>query len=129
MCTTGTTEARRAGALSMARTALLLDDDQPSDRRARPLAGRHGIDEPTPMSQMTDPSDWRDALPGPTEELYEAVGRLRHALRAITVATGDSLVEASAREWVITVLREEAANELGEEWMWDAEHDHRPRHG
>ena len=81
------------------------------------------------MSHMSDPTDWRDALPGPTEELYEAVGRLRHALRAITVATGDSLVEASAREWVITVLREEAANELGEEWMWDAEHDHRPRHG
>ena len=81
------------------------------------------------MSQVTDPSDWRDALPGPAEELYEAVGRLRQALRAITVATGDSLVEASAREWVITVLREEAANELGEQWMWDAEHDHGPRHG
>jgi hypothetical protein len=81
------------------------------------------------MSHMTDPSDWRDALPGPAEELYEAVGRLRHALRAIATATGDSLVEASAREWVITVLREEAANELGEEWMSDAEHDHGPRDG
>ena len=81
------------------------------------------------MSQITDPSDWRDALPGPTEELYEAVGRLRHALRGIMAATGDSLVEASAREWVITVLREEAANELGEEWMSDAEHDHGPRNG
>ena len=60
------------------------------------------------MSQMIDPSDWRDALPGPTEELYEAVGRLRHALQGIMAATGDPLVEASAREWVITVLREEA---------------------
>ena len=49
------------------------------------------------MSQMTDPSDWHDALPGLTEELYEAVGRLRHALRGIAAATGDSLVEASAR--------------------------------
>ena len=87
---------------------------------------RHGTTEPAPMNQMSDPTDWRDVLPGPTEELYEAVGRLRHALRAITVATGDSLVEASAREWVITVLREEAANE---EWMWDAEHDQGPRHG
>jgi hypothetical protein len=47
---------------------------------------------------MTDPNDWRDALPGPTEELYEAVGRLRHELRAIAAATGDSLLEASARE-------------------------------
>ena len=72
---------------------------------------------------MIDPTDWRDALPGPAEELYEAVGRLRQALRAFTVATGDSLVEASAREWVITVLREDAANELGEEWMSEAERD------
>ena len=80
------------------------------------------------MINMNDPSDWRDIVPEPTtEELYEAVGRLRHALRAITVASGDSLVEASAREWVITVLREEAANELGEQWMSDAEHDHGPR--
>ena len=31
-------------------------------------------------------------------------------------------------KWVITVLREEAANELGEQWMSDADHDHRPRH-
>jgi hypothetical protein len=36
------------------------------------------------------------------------------------------LVEASARERVVTVLREEAAYELGEEWMADAEHGHRP---
>ena len=79
------------------------------------------------MSQPTDPSDWRDALPGATEELYEAVGRLRHALRDIMTATGDPMVEASAREWVITVLREEAANELGEGWMSDAEHE--PRDG
>ena len=84
-------------------------------------------DESTPMSHMTDPIDWRDALPGPAEELYEAVGRLRHALRGIMAASGDLLVEASAREWVITVLREEAANELGEEWMSDTEHDHGPR--
>jgi hypothetical protein len=74
------------------------------------------------MSHITDPSDWRDALPGPTEELYEAVGRLRHALRGILAATGDPLVEASAREWVITVLREEAANELSEEWMSGTDH-------
>ena len=76
---------------------------------------------------MTDPSDWRDTLPGPAEELYEAVGRLRQALGRIAAATGDSLVEASVREWVITVLREEAANELGEEWMSDTEHDHGSR--
>lgn len=81
------------------------------------------------MSQMTNPSDWRDALQGPTEELYGAVGRLRHALRGIRAATGDPLVEASAREWVISVLREEAANELGEEWMSDAEHDYEPGDG
>ena len=74
---------------------------------------------------MTDPTDWRD-LPGPAEELYEAVGRLRRVLRAITRATGDSMVEASAREWVITVLREDAANELGEEWMSEAERDDDP---
>ena len=86
-------------------------------------------DESTPMSHMTDPSDWRDALPGPAEKLYEAVGRLRHALRGIMAASGDLLVEASAREWVITVLREEAANELGEEWMSDAEQDYGPRGG
>jgi hypothetical protein len=79
------------------------------------------------MSNMNDPSDWRDALPELTEELYEAVGRLRHALRGIKAVTGDPMVEASAREWVITVLREEAANDLGEEWMPDAEPDHRPR--
>ena len=71
------------------------------------------------MSQLIDPSDWRDALPGATEELYEAVGRLRYALGDIRAATGDRMVEASAREWVITVLREEAANELGEDWMSD----------
>jgi len=71
---------------------------------------------------MIDPTDWRD-LPGPAEELYEAVGRLRGALRAITRATGDSLVEASAREWVITVLREDAANEVGEEWMSEADRE------
>ena len=41
-------------------------------------------------------------------------------------ASGDLLVEASAREWVITVRREEAANELGEEWMSDAEQDYGP---
>jgi len=81
------------------------------------------------MTHMTDPSEWRDALPGPAEELYEAVGRLRCALQGILTASGDLLVEASAREWVITVLREEAANELGEEWMSDAEHDDRPQDG
>jgi hypothetical protein len=36
---------------------------------------------------MTDPSDWRDARPGLAEELYEAVRRLRHALRGILAAT------------------------------------------
>jgi hypothetical protein len=81
------------------------------------------------MSQMTDPSDWRDAQPGATEELYDAIGRLRHALQGIRAATGDPMVEASAREWVITVLREEAANELGDEWMSDVEHNHEPRDG
>ena len=78
------------------------------------------------MSNMNDPRDWRDALPGPTEELYEAVGRLRDALRDIKAVTGDPMVEASAREWVITVLREEAENDLGQEWMPDPKHDHRP---
>ena len=75
---------------------------------------------------MIDPTDWRDALPGPAEELYEAVGRLRRALRAFTEATGDSLVEASAREWVITVLREDAAIDLGEEWMSQVEQEDGP---
>jgi hypothetical protein len=74
------------------------------------------------MNQMIDPSDWRDALPEPTEELYEALGRLRSALRSIKAVSGNPMVEASAREWVIAVLREEAANEFGAEW--DA--DHRP---
>jgi len=74
---------------------------------------------------MTDPSDWRDALPEPAEELYEALGRLRNALRSIRAAAGNPMVEASAREWVIAVLREEAANEVGVEW--DTEHDDWPR--
>jgi hypothetical protein len=69
------------------------------------------------MRELTDPNDWRDALPGPTEELYEAVGQLRHALQGIRAAAEDPMVEASAREWVITVLREEAANDLGENWL------------
>ena len=78
-----------------------------------------------PMSQMVDPSDWRDALPEPAEGLYEALGRLRSALRSIKAVSGNPIVEASARELVIAVLREEAANELGAEW--DSEPDHRPR--
>jgi hypothetical protein len=44
-------------------------------------------------------------------------------------ASGDLLVEASARRRVITVLREEAANGLAEEWMSDAEQDYGPRDG
>ena len=42
------------------------------------------------------------------------------------MTTGDSLVEASAREWVITVLREDAAIELGEEWMSQVEQEDGP---